>query len=451
MDKRILRENDIRGKYPEALNEEAATLIGKAYGTYIRANCSHECVVGRDNRISGESLTNCFINGLLSTGVNVIFLGTTTTPMLNYACIHLNKKYGVEITASHNPKDENGKKMFENFNHIIGDNLKKIYSYILNENFIQDNSGTFETYKINDLYADKMIEITHLKNKILNIVIDPGNGTSSVIVKDIFDKLNINVTYINEISDGTFPNHHPDPNEEKNLTALKEIVKASHADLGIAFDGDCDRIGIVDENGEYVGTDEMMAIFIKNIMDTSEHNKFFIDIKCSKALEDEIIRLGGTPIVVKNGSAYIENELVIQNIIFGGEYSGHVFFRDRHYGYDDGIYAALRLLEILSSTEKTCSELYSHLNKYYNTPEIRIETKDEIKNTIIEQIKKYCDENKMKYITIDGVKVLFDDGWVLMRSSNTSPQITMRCEAETEKRLHEIEKEFTNLVNSLNK
>jgi len=451
MDKRILRENDIRGKYPDMLNEETAKKIGAAFGTYIRNNNEVDCLVGRDNRMSGESLTNSFIEGLISTGVNVIFLGTTTTPMLNYACIHLNKKYGVEITASHNPKDENGIKMFENFNHIIGDNLKKIYSYILNENFIQDNSGTFETYKINDLYADKMIEITHLKNKILNIVIDPGNGTSSVIVKDIFDKLNINVTYINEISDGTFPNHHPDPNEEKNLTALKEIVKASHADLGIAFDGDCDRIGIVDENGEYVGTDEMMAIFIKNIMDTSEHNKFFIDIKCSKALEDEIIRLGGTPIVVKNGSAYIENELVIQNIIFGGEYSGHVFFRDRHYGYDDGIYAALRLLEILSSTEKTCSELYSHLNKYYNTPEIRIETKDEIKNTIIEQIKKYCDENKMKYITIDGVKVLFDDGWVLMRSSNTSPQITMRCEAETEKRLHEIEKEFTNLVNSLNK
>lgn len=451
MDKRILRENDIRGKYPDMLNEEAAKKIGAAFGTYIRNNNEIDCLVGRDNRMSGESLTNSFIEGLISTGVNVIFLGTTTTPMLNYACIHLNKKYGVEITASHNPKDENGIKMFENFNHIIGDNLKKIYSYILNENFIQDNSGTFETYKINDLYADKMIEITHLKNKILNIVIDPGNGTSSVIVKDIFDKLNINVTYINEISDGTFPNHHPDPNEEKNLTALKEIVKASHADLGIAFDGDCDRIGIVDENGEYVGTDEMMAIFIKNIMDTSEHNKFFIDIKCSKALEDEIIRLGGTPIVVKNGSAYIENELVIQNIIFGGEYSGHVFFRDRHYGYDDGIYAALRLLEILSSTEKTCSELYSHLNKYYNTPEIRIETKDEIKNTIIEQIKKYCDKNKMNYITIDGVKVLFDDGWVLMRSSNTSPQITMRCEAETEKRLHEIEKEFTNLVNSLNK
>jgi len=451
MDKRILRENDIRGKYPEALNEEAATLIGKAYGTYIRANCSHECVVGRDNRISGENLTNCFINGLLSTGVNVIFLGTTTTPMLNYACIHLNKKYGVEITASHNPKNENGIKMFENFNHIIGDNLKKIYQILLNEEFIKDKEGIFETYIINEHYTNKMLELTHLKDKKLKVVIDPGNGTSSVVVKDIFLSLPINVTLINEISDGNFPNHHPDPNEEENLTALKQMVIESNSDLGVAFDGDCDRIGIVDELGNYIGTDEMMAIFIKNIIENTNYNKFLIDIKCSNSLRDEIERLDGIAITVKNGSAYIENELVKQNIVFGGEYSGHVFFRDRHYGYDDGIYAALRLLEILSSTDKTCSELISHLNKYYNTPEIRIETKEENKKIIIEQIKKYCDKCQYEYITIDGVKVIFNDGWALMRPSNTSPQITMRCEAISENRLEEIKKEFTNLVNSLNK
>lgn len=451
MDKRILRENDIRGKYPEAFNETAANLIGKAYGTYIRKNSYNECIVGRDNRISGESLTNSFINGLLSTGVNVIFLGITTTPMLNFACIHLNKKYGVEITASHNPKNENGIKMFENFNHIIGDNLKTIYQILLEEDFYIDKKGTFETYEINKHYTNKMLELTHLKNKKIKVVIDPGNGTSSVIVKDIFLSLPIDVTLINEISDGNFPNHHPDPNEEENLFYLKQIVKESQADLGIAFDGDCDRIGIVDENGSYIGTDEMMAIFIKNIIETTEYNKFLIDIKCSKSLSDEILRLGGTPIIVKNGSAFIENELVKQNIAFGGEYSGHVFFRDRHYGYDDGIYAALRLLEILSSTDKKCSELISHLNKYYNTPEIRITTEDEKKEKIIEEIKKYCDEHKYKYITIDGVKVIIDNGWALMRKSNTSPQITMRCEATTEKRLEEIEKEFTNLVNVLNK
>lgn len=451
MDKRILRENDIRGKYPEMLNEDAARLIGAALGTYIKQNNENECVVGRDNRTSGESLTNSFIEGMLSTGVNIIFLGTTTTPMLNYACIYLNKKYGVEITASHNPKDENGIKMFENYNHIIGSNLKKIYDIILTENFIKDASGTFETFKINNYYKDKMLEITHIKNKPLKVIIDPGNGTSSVIVKDIFSSLPVDVTYINEISDGTFPNHHPDPNEEKNLEALKEIVKSSQADVGIAFDGDCDRIGIVDENAKYVGTDEMMAIFIKSIMEKTEYNKFLIDIKCSKSLSDEIIRLGGTPITVKNGSGFIENELKRQNLVFGGEYSGHIFFRDRHYGYDDGIYAALRLLEVLSQSEKTCSELISHLNKYYNTPEIRIITEDEKKKEIIENVKKYCDEHNYNYITIDGVKVLFDDGWALMRKSNTSPQITMRCEATTENRLKEIEKEFTDLVNLLNK
>ena len=451
MDTRILRENDIRGKYPESLNETSCTKIGAAFGTYIINHGHNECVVGHDNRISGQKLTNAFLEGVLSTGVNVIYLGTTTTPMLNFACIYLKKRFGVEITASHNPKDENGIKMFENHNHIIGDDLKEIYNLILNENFIIAEKGKFETYNINDKYVKKMLEITHLKNKNLNIIVDPGNGTSSIIVKDIFDALNINVTYINETSDGNFPNHHPDPNEEKNLESLKQLVKESNADIGISFDGDCDRIGIVDENGNYVGTDEMMAIFIKNIIETTTYNDFLIDIKCSKSLTDEVIRLGGNPIIVKNGSAYIENELVNRNICFGGEYSGHVFFRDRHYGYDDGIYAALRLLEILSATELSCSMLISHLTNYYNTPEIRIPTLDEKKYEIIENIKKYCDEKQYEYITIDGVKVLFPDGWALVRSSNTSPQLSMRCEATTEKRLQEIEKEFTNLVNTLNK
>lgn len=451
MDTRILRENDIRGKYPEQINETTCQDIGAAFGTYIKTKGYHECVIGHDNRISGESLTNAFLEGVLSTGVNVIYLGTTTTPMLNFACIYLNKRFGVEITASHNPQNENGIKMFESHNHIIGDNLKKIYEIILNKKFTIGEKGNFETFNINELYANKMIEITHLKNKDLKVIIDPGNGTSSIIVKDIFNSLGINVTYINEISDGTFPNHHPDPNEEKNLAALKQLVKDTKSDIGIAFDGDCDRIGIVDELGNYVGTDEMMAIFIKNIMETTTYNKFLIDIKCSKSLEDEVKRLGGTPIIVKNGSAFIENELEKQNIVFGGEYSGHVFFRDRHYGYDDGIYAALRLLEILSSTNKTCSTLISHLNHYYNTPEIRIQTKDEKKQEIIDKIKEYCEQKNYHYITIDGVKVLFEDGWALARSSNTSPQITMRCEATNEIRLKSIEKEFTDLVNSLNK
>lgn len=451
MDKRILRENDIRGKYPDNLNEEAAFIIGASFGTYIKNNNETECIVGRDNRLSGESLTNSFIEGILSTGVNVIFVGIVTTPMLNYACIYLNKKYGVEITASHNPADDNGIKMFENSNHIIGDKLKTIYDIILNKKYIQNQKGQMEFRFIEEAYVENILHLTHITNKNLKVVVDPGNGTSSVVVKEVFDKLGIKVIYINELSKGSFPNHHPDPNDEKNLEELKIVVKESNADLGIALDGDCDRIGIVDEQGSYIGTDEMMAIFIKDIMEKTTYNKFLIDIKCSKSLSDEIIRLGGTPITVKNGSAFIENELVKQNITFGGEYSGHVFFRDRHYGYDDGIYAGLRLLEILSKSEKKVSELISHLNHYYNTPEIRINTKDEIKESIIEKVKEYCDDKKYNYLTIDGVKVMFASGWALIRISNTSPQITMRCEATSEEKLKEIEKEFTDLVNSLNK
>lgn len=451
MDKRILRENDIRGKYPDSLNSETAFLIGCSIGTYIINNKEYECVVGKDNRLSGEDLTNAFIKGMLSTGVNVCYIGLSTTPMLNYASIYLNKKYSVEITASHNPKDENGFKMFENSNHIIGEKLKSIYNIILNKDFIKTKEGKLETIDIKDAYVNNLLNLTHLHSKKLKVVVDPGNGTSSIVVKDIFDKLNIDVTYINCESDGNFPNHHPDPNDENNLEELKSIVRESNASVGIAFDGDCDRVGIILENGRYLGTDEMMAIFIKDIMEKTTYNKFLIDIKCSKALSDEIIRLGGVPITVKNGSAFIENELVKQNIMFGGEYSGHVFFRDRHYGYDDGIYASLRLLEILSNTDKKASELISHLNHYFNTPEIRINTTDEKKNEIIEKVKEYCNENNYEYLTIDGVKVIFIDGWALMRVSNTSPQITMRSEAESVERLEEIKKEFTDLVNMLNK
>jgi len=451
MDKRILRENDIRGRYPEILNEEAAFIIGASFGTYIKNNKEKECVVGRDNRLSGESLTSSFINGLLSVGINVIFVGIVTTPMLNYACIYLKKKYGVEITASHNPSYDNGIKMFENSNHIIGEKLKTIYDIILNKKYIESEKGKMDFTFIEEAYVENILHLTHLNNKKIKVVVDPGNGTASVVVKEIFEKLNINVIYINELSKGDFPNHHPDPNDENNLEELMSVVKESGADLGIALDGDCDRVGIVDENGNYVGTDEMMAIFIKDIMEKTTYHKFLIDIKCSKSLSDEIERLGGSAITVKNGSAFIENELVKKNIIFGGEYSGHVFFRDRHYGYDDGIYASLRLIEILTKTDKTVSELISHLNHYYNTPEIRIETKDEIKDDIVEKVKEYCNKKHYNYITIDGVKVLFNDGWVLVRKSNTSPQITMRCEANTLDKLKEIEKEFTNLVNSLNK
>lgn len=451
MDLRILRENDIRGKYPESINEITCYKIGKAFGTYIRKHNNKECIVGHDNRLSGISLTNSLMEGLRSTGVDIIYLNTVTTPMLNYACIYLNKRFGVEVTASHNPKDENGIKMFENNSHITGDNLKTIYEILKSENFITDDSGIIELFTINELYSNMLINYTILKDKNLKVVIDPGNGTSSIIVKSVFDNLGITPIYINDLSDGNFPNHHPDPNEEENLSQLKETVLKHNADVGLAFDGDCDRIGLVDEKGNYIETDKILAIFAKDILENTDYSKVLIDIKCSKALEDEIIRLGGTPIIVKNGSAYIEGELKKREIKLGGEYSGHVFFRDRFYGFDDGIYAGLRLLEILSKKEKTCSELICYLNKYYNTPEYRIKSKDENKYQIIEEIKKYCDKLNYKYNTIDGVKVLFEDGWALIRCSNTGPNLTLRFEATTENRLEELKKEFTDLVYLLNK
>lgn len=451
MDKRILRENDIRGKYPESLNEETIFKIGCALGTYIRRCNNKECVVGHDNRLSSQSLTNAFIDGLNSTGVNVIYLGTTTTPMLNYACIYLRKKFGAEVTASHNPKDENGIKMFEDYIHLIEKPLKTIYDILLKEDFITSEKGLIKFYNIDDIYTKMMLNSVTIFNKNLKVVVDAGNGTASVIQKSIFDNLGIEVIYINDISDGTFPNHHPDPSIEGNLNQLKEAVVKNKADLGIAFDGDADRLGMVDELGNYIETDIFPIIFMKDIMENSSYHKFLIDIKCSRLLSEEITRLGGEPIIVKNGSAFIEDELKRKHIICGAEYSGHIFFRDRFYGFDDGIYAGLRFLEIMSKHNKKCSELFIGLPKYYNTEEIRIKSPDEIKFSIIEKLKKYCDDQKYSYNTIDGVKVEFPDSWALVRCSNTGPTITMRFEATTKEKLESIKKEFTDLVNNLNK
>ncbi len=451
MDTRILRENDIRGKYPTSIDEVTCLKIGKAFGTYIRKNKCNECVVGHDNRLSGKSLTNALIEGLKSTGVNIIYLNTVTTPMLNYACIYLNKVFGVEVTASHNPKDENGIKMFQNFLHITGENLKEIYNLILTENFIEEKQkGIVELFTINELYKNMLVDYTVLENKNLKVVIDPGNGTSSLIAKSVFDSLGIKTLYINDISDGNFPNHHPDPNVAKNLSQLQEMVLRNNADVGLAFDGDCDRFGVVDNEGNIIETDKMIALFAENIMKTSTNTKFLVDVKCSRLTSDIIKKYGGTPIIVKNGSAYIETELNKRNIVFGGEYSGHVFFRDRFFGFDDGIYAGLRLLEILSKKEKSCSELFASYPKYYNTEEIRVATKDEIKFEIIEKIKKYAIEKKYEFNDIDGIKIEFPDSWALIRCSNTGPNLTMRFEATNKEELSKIQKEFTDLVNKLN-
>ncbi|HHX32655.1 MAG TPA: phosphomannomutase/phosphoglucomutase [Mollicutes bacterium] len=445
MDLNVLRENDIRGRYPNQINENLALRIGKAFGTYALSKKQTKVIVGHDNRVSGKSLHESLIKGLLSTGINVVDIGISTTPVLNFSGRELKIPYGIMITASHNASYDNGFKIFgEDYLHLEQNELQYFYDLLKKGEFIT-GKGNLKHKDLKKEYIKMLISKAKIDNK-LKVVIDTGNGTPSIFIKDIFDNLNIDVTYLHSKSDGTFPVHNPDPNDEENLVWLKEKVLELGADVGLAFDGDGDRVGVLDEKGNMVATDILLGIFAGVIIPNNDNKKIIIDVKCSKALEKEIKRLKGEPLMLKNGSAYIETMVSKTPVLLGGEYSGHVFFLDDFDGYDDGIYAGIRLLNILGTKEKKCSQLYEHIPKYFNTPEIRIEVDDNLKWEIVNKIKDYAISKYKDVTTIDGVRVEYEDGFSLIRGSNTSPQITLRFESRDEKTLDLRKREFLNLL-----
>ncbi len=450
LNKTIFREYDIRGEYKTQIDADTAYTIGLAFGTKIRSLGKDKCVVGHDNRLSGEELTNALLEGILSTGVSVKYLGLVTTPMYYFACLYLKIDSGVMVTASHNPVNDNGFKIaVENYDNICGDKVKELYDIAIKGEFAQGN-GTITKVDVKDAYLERLTRDIKLARR-LKVVIDPANATTSILVHGVFDKLNLDVIYINDVSDGSFPSHHPDPSVPENMTQLREKVLEVGADIGIGYDGDGDRLGIIDERGNIVAIDTFMAIVWDDIFDTAKNKTALFDVKCSKQLEDEIIRLGGTPYIYRTGNSYLKYKVKEMDLTFGGELSGHVFFRDRWDGFDSGIYASLRLMEIVSKSEKNLSELYSHLNVYYSTPEIKVKTKEDKKFKIVESVLEYCKEKGIEMITVDGVRAKYDDGWALVRASNTGPNLTLRFEAKTKERLESIKNEYMNLVENLNK
>lgn len=451
LDQSILREWDIRGVYPTQINEETAKALGYAYGSYLNDKKITYCVVGRDNRLGGEELAKSLMLGLIDSGINIIYLDIVTTPMLNFASIKLKLEYAIMVTASHNPKNDNGFKLFgKDYLHLVRSELEKVYELIKNNaRIISPTKGWIKKLDISDAYADDLANSLVFGSQKLKVVLDCGNGTASTIIKKVYEKFNFEVEYLYAESDPTFPNHHPDPSVEVNLKALKDKVIETKANLGIAYDGDCDRLGVVDELGNMIESDRLMAIFIRDIFPKVDNKSFIIDVKCSKALEDEISKIGGKSVMVRNGSAFIETYVHDYPSLFGGEYSGHLFFRDRHYGYDDGIYMGLRLQEILSNMPIKCSELSNGLNRYFNTPELRVKVNDGQKFEIVNKVKEYCQANNYEFLDIDGVRVKYPDGWALVRASNTGPNLTLRFEATTRERLAELLKEFTVVINKL--
>jgi len=448
MNYNIFRAYDIRGIYPTEINEQVAYRIGQAYGSYIQEKAKQtSCIVSHDNRISSESLNSELIKGILSTGCNVIDYGLITTPMHYYAR-YIEHLFGMMITASHNPKDDNGFKFSLDFTaNARGEMIEDFKNYFINGKFL-NGIGNLYHKSIFDKYIEYMVKNIHLGNNKPKIVLDLGNGTTCIVANKVFNALNIKPIYINDTSDGNFPNHHPDPSVPENMKQLCEAVKKHKADVGFAFDGDGDRVGMVDEKGNIVSIEKYMIIIIRDLINKTFSNTFLYDIKCSSALHDEIIKLGGTPLEYRTGASYTEAKTKEENLAFGGEYSGHIFFRDRDACIGSGIYAALRIIEILSKDKtKSITKLLKDINHYENTPEIKYNVGDDKKFNVIENIKKYAHEQGYFTNEIDGVKIVFTNGWALVRASNTGPNITVRCEATNPVDLEKLRKNIDNLIN----
>ena len=444
--KHIFRGYDIRGIYGTDLDEEVAYKIGQGFGSYISELGKTKAIVGYDNRASSVSLEKALIDGILSTGIDIVNIGLVTTPMYYFAWEKLGIYSGLMITASHNPKEYNGFKFaFDESGNAFGEKIQEFRRYIEKGEF-KTGKGNLEYADIRKDYLELVKSSIDLGDKRLKVVVDPGNGTGCVIVKDVFEMFNIDVTYICDTNDAAFPNHHPDPSVEANLEMLKAKVKEVGADIGLALDGDADRIGIVDENGTYISPDHFMIIILRDIINKVNNKCALYDVKCTKAIADEMKKLGGTTCMYRVGNSYIKAKMKEGDFAFGGELSGHMFFRDKWPGFDDGIYAGLRIVEILSRTDKKASELLEGINKYYSTPEIKIKSTENEKYFLVEKVKEYAKSKGYETITIDGVRVEFEDGWMLARATQTGPDVSLRFEATTEIRLQELMDEFREVI-----
>ena len=430
----IFREYDIRGKVKEDFPQHVVEKLGKAFGTFVRRAGGREIALSGDIRLTTPDLMKFFKDGVISTGVDVIKLGILPTPVNYFSMFHLGVYGSVQITGSHNPPEFNGFKMSIDKKAFYGENIQNLYQIIEKMDF-ELGEGIETSYKILPHY-NKMIKNKIKIEKPIKLVMDCGNAAGCINAPEVFKSLGLDIKELFCVPDGSFPNHHPDPTVEENLQDLISEVKNGGYDLGIAFDGDADRIGLVDETGDIIWADQLMAIFLPEIIEDNEDILF--DVKCSQALEDMISHYGGNPIMWKTGHSLIKQKMTELNCKLGGEMSGHIFFADDYYGYDDALYVAARLVQLLSRTNKKLSELKSKIPVYYSTPEMRLETKnDEEKFKISEKAIKFFTEN-YDCITVDGVRIKFGDGWGLVRSSNTQPVIVCRFEADSPERRDQI-------------
>ena len=439
----IFRSYDIRGIVGQDIDGDVAEKLVKSFGTYVQELNENTVIVGNDNRESSDMLSKRLIKGLTESGVNVINIGLATTPMVYYARKLFDIGPAIQITASHNPGEYNGFKMCikKEEESIYGDKIQEIREYTEKENF-KSGFGKVTEENILDRYIDQIAEKVKLGNRKLKVVVDAGNGTASIVAEKLLKKLGTEVVPLYCDLDPRFPNHHPDPSVPENLKDLSQKVIEEKADIGIGYDGDGDRIGVVDENGNMIFGDLYMLIIWRDIIKKFPGSPALVEVKCSQSLWDELEKIGAKPEFIRTGNPYIKAAMRAKNVPFSGEMSGHIFFRDEYYGFDDAAYATARILRILSNTEKKTSELLEGINKYIATPEITKKVEDSTKFQTIEKAVNYFKQKGYKVIDVDGARVVFENGWGLIRASNTSPKITIRYEAKNEEELAKIQEKF---------
>ncbi len=434
LNKYIFREYDIRGKVSDDFPPELVEALGKGFGTYIKRGGGQEIALSGDIRLTTPDLMEQFKTGMLSTGVDVINIGILPTPANYYSMFSLGVAGAVQITGSHNPPEFNGFKLSRDKKAVFGEAIQEIRVIIEKEDY-ETGEGTEASYDILTKYKRMIASKIDIKKR-MKVVMDCGNAAGAICAPEIFKNLNVDLTELYCDVDGTFPNHHPDPTVKENLVDLISLVKQGSYDIGLAFDGDADRVGVVDETGDIVWADQLIALFLPEVVE--EGDEILYDVKCSQALEEMIVKYGGKPVMWKTGHSLIKQRMSELNCKLGGEMSGHIFFADDYYGYDDAIYVAARIVQTLSRTDKKLSELKAELPKYYSTPEMRLEAEsDEEKFRIAKEAVAYFTEN-YDCNTVDGVRIKFGDGWGLVRSSNTQPVIVCRFEANTAERMEEI-------------
>ena len=442
IDESIFREYDIRGIVPSQVNEASIRSISHAIAKKCNDENINELALGRDGRLSGEKILNLLSKELQSIGINVVNVGIVTSPLLYFAAKQLPSKSGIMITGSHNPKNYNGFKMVINDSPISG---LEILSLLSNKPIRKKDAGK-EVYKKNlmDDYIKEVLSQSLKKPKKIKVVLDCGNGSAGEIAPKLIRSLGYEVIELYCDIDGNFPNHHPDPGQVENLQDLIQAVKENSADVGIAFDGDGDRLGVVTEKGDIIFPDQLMMIFAKDVLKNHPGREIIFDVKCTNLLRNIINEAGGIALMSPTGHFHIKNTLKKTNAPLAGEMSGHIFFNDQWHGFDDGHYSAFRLLEIMNSLDIPLSSILNQLPKAFSTPELNINVEEEKKFEIIKDFVNKAKFEGGSKVTIDGLRVDFDDGWGLIRASNTTPKLVLRFEAKTPSRLKEIKNIFLN-------